>query len=159
MVVTMKKMPQTGRKNFATIDLSTGEVLPGLLVQKPGKGPKNAYERWWSVNTAMQIELAIDRDTAHMEGDNNIAVCQTTLAKTLGMKREQLSRSIRKLLDKNILLKGKKIGRSLTYSLNPSYGWNGCVSAQHKALKQEHERKQKEVEKRRDSIKLVPKSD
>jgi hypothetical protein len=40
----------------------------------------------------------------------------------LGRRREHISRSIRKLKDKEIIIEAPKIGRSSSYALNPKYG-------------------------------------
>jgi hypothetical protein len=41
------------------------------------------------------------------------------------MKKENVSRATKKLVDKGILIKGLKVGRHQTYRLNAFYGWKG----------------------------------
>jgi phage regulator Rha-like protein len=47
---------------------------------------------------------------------------QRKIASVLGRRREHISRSIRKLKDKEIIIEAPKIGRSSSYALNPKYG-------------------------------------
>jgi DNA-binding MarR family transcriptional regulator len=47
---------------------------------------------------------------------------QREIASVLGRRREHISRSIRKLKEKEIIVEAPKIGRSSSYALNPKYG-------------------------------------
>jgi phage regulator Rha-like protein len=47
---------------------------------------------------------------------------QREIASVLGKRREHISRSIRKLKEKEIIIEAPKIGRSSSYALNPRYG-------------------------------------
>jgi hypothetical protein len=51
-----------------------------------------------------------------------ILVKQIELSVTLGKRKEHVSRSMRKLATKGIILPGQQIGRSLQWRLNPDYG-------------------------------------
>jgi CRP-like cAMP-binding protein len=51
-----------------------------------------------------------------------IPVPQMEIAEALGRRKEHVSRSIRKLKTKNILLPGPKVDRSPSFRLNPGYG-------------------------------------
>jgi hypothetical protein len=52
------------------------------------------------------------------------AVCvpQIEVAQALGRHQEHISRSIRKLREKGILIPGEKVRRSTAWRLNPDYG-------------------------------------
>jgi predicted transcriptional regulator len=58
-----------------------------------------------------------------LDFENWIHVSQTEIAEILNMKRQQISRAIKLLEKKGILLRSPKIGRSYGYRLNPYYGW------------------------------------
>ena len=60
-----------------------------------------------------------------LDFENWIHVSQTEIAEILNMKRQQVSRAIKLLEKKGILLRSPKIGRSYGYRLNPYYGWKG----------------------------------
>lgn len=72
---------------------------------------------------------------AKLDFDNYIQVPQVDIAKALGMKRSNVSRAIKNLVERQILLKGPKAGRSWTYRLNPAYGWKGSAHNHRAALK------------------------
>jgi predicted transcriptional regulator len=47
------------------------------------------------------------------------------MAVKLGMSQSQISRALRGLSEKKILLRGDRIGRTYAYSMNPHLGWKG----------------------------------
>ena len=51
-----------------------------------------------------------------------IPVPQTEIGEALGRRREHVSRSIRKLKEKELIFAGTKVDRSPSFRLNPSYG-------------------------------------
>ncbi|WP_147238663.1 winged helix-turn-helix domain-containing protein, partial [Acinetobacter baumannii] len=57
------------------------------------------------------------------------------IAESLGMKKPNVSKAVKNLIEFGIILEGPKIGRSKTYRLNPQFGWKGTVSNHKKALK------------------------
>lgn len=83
---------------------------------------------------ALQRTLATDADldgvdlrvylylASHLDFEKAILVPQLEIAEALGKHKEHISRSIRKLKEKRIILEGEKVGRSSTWQLNPKYG-------------------------------------
>jgi DNA-binding MarR family transcriptional regulator len=59
--------------------------------------------------------------------DNYIALEQKEISDKLSVDKSDVSRAIKKLVDKGILEKGPRIGKSFSYKLNPLYGWKGRV--------------------------------
>ena len=43
------------------------------------------------------------------------------------MRKQHVSRAMKLLTSKQIVLEGPKVGRSKCYRLNPHYGWKGKV--------------------------------
>lgn len=62
-----------------------------------------------------------------LDFENLFQVPQTEIAEALGIKRPNVSRSMKMLLEKGIILRGPKIGHSATFRLNPNFGWKGKV--------------------------------
>jgi hypothetical protein len=62
-----------------------------------------------------------------LDFENWIHIPQRELAETLRMQYQNVSRAIRLLERKGILLRGHKLGKSYGYRLNPYYGWKGKV--------------------------------
>jgi hypothetical protein len=123
------------RRNLATIDLDTGEIIDDLLVAFPKK-------RRLEGDFIMSLQdgfARLGRDTeltgqdhrvlyiylANLDFENFIQISQSYIATDLGMRKERVSESTKKLVDKGILIKGLKVGRHQTYRLNAFYGWKG----------------------------------
>jgi DNA-binding MarR family transcriptional regulator len=63
----------------------------------------------------------------HLGFENYIAIPQVQIAKDLSMHKEHVSRAIKVLVTKRIIVEGPKLGRTKTYRLNSQYGWRGTV--------------------------------
>lgn len=74
---------------------------------------------------------------AHTSFENYVGLEQKTICDKLQMHKTDVSLAIKKLVEKGILEKGPKLGRSSTYKLNPYYGWKGRV----KNLKEERKKR------------------
>jgi DNA-binding IclR family transcriptional regulator len=72
---------------------------------------------------------------ARLDFDNLVSLEQTVVAEKLGMHKQSVNRSIKRLVELGCLLEGPKIGRSRTYRLNPSYGWKGSSKNHHETLR------------------------
>ena len=124
-------------KNLGTVDLDTGEILEGVPVWV-GRQPK-IQDRWFMAFQDAFIKLAQDKDLTgetsrvlhylmgRLDFENFIQVPQMEIAEQLEMQKQNVSRSVKLLIKKGILLRGPKIGRSSSFRLNPQYGWKGKV--------------------------------
>ncbi len=54
--------------------------------------------------------------------DQSTPVLQSELAEALGMQRPNVNRAIKLLENKQILLRDSKLGRAITFRLNPELG-------------------------------------
>lgn len=73
---------------------------------------------------------------ANLDMKNYISLSQSDLCEKLKMNKSNVSKSISRLLEKGIILKGPKVGKSWTYILNANYGYKGKL----RFLKQERKR-------------------
>lgn len=106
--------------------------------------PKETYSEEWSVMFASNqkklclmlinkeisgIDRAIlDYLMAYMEIGNYCTINQKMLAEEIGIAAPNVSRSIKKLVEKGILLKeDKKNGRLNIYRINPEFAWKGAI--------------------------------
>ena len=71
---------------------------------------------------------------AILDFDNYIQFSQVELAKLLGMSQPNVNRSIGELCKRGIIIKGAKVGRSLTYRLSPTFGMKGKGSGFQKLM-------------------------
>ncbi|CCQ65218.1 Tagatose-6-phosphate kinase / 1-phosphofructokinase [Crocosphaera watsonii WH 0402] len=121
-------------------DLNTGEVFLGLAVPQKKKYPREIQEdgfyTMFSFGTELiaQIEGLNGTDyrvlfqlLSHLEFENWINVSHQMIANELGVNRVNVSRAIKKLVEKEIIEKHKdpSDGRRIKYRLNPVHGWMG----------------------------------
>ena len=137
-------------KYIEQVDQKTGEVLQGCMVWIPER-PK-LTERWFMAFQDAFEELAKDREITNeprrvldymfskLDFENFIQLSQKEIIEILGINKSNVSKAIKLLTRKQIVLEGPKVGRSRCYRLNPNYGWKGKV----KNL-QEYRREQFEV--------------
>ena len=69
-----------------------------------------------------------------LDYENLIQVNQAEIARDLGMQRQNVQRSIKRLMELGVILEGVKIGVSRSYRLNPSFGWKGSAKGHREAL-------------------------
>jgi len=132
------------------IDKYTGKEysFPIILIDK-----RNPYSKGWFMNNQeTSILLAKDKDIKgqthrilrFIEGildfENWIHISISQIAKELEMYRPDVSKAMKLLQQKEIILQGPKIGKSYTYMLNPTFGWKGKV----KNLEKYRQEKEKE---------------
>lgn len=134
-------------KHIEQIDRETGEVMKGCMVYIPYR-PK-LTERWFMAFQDTFEELAKDPELtlepknvllylfSKLDFENFIQLSQMDIAEGLGMHKQHVSRAMKILTGKQIILEGPKVGRSKCYRLNPHYGWKGKI----KTL-QEHRKEQ-----------------
>jgi len=125
------------QKCVEQIDRQTGEVMQGCMVYIPYR-PK-LTERWFMAFQDAFEEIAKDPELtlepknvlfylySKLDFENFIQQSQIDIAEGLGMKKQQVSRAMKLLTSKQIVLEGPKVGRSKCYRLNPHYGWKGKV--------------------------------
>jgi CRP-like cAMP-binding protein len=75
-----------------------------------------------------------------LDFDNYVQLSQNDIADFLNLPRQNVNRSTRKLIDKKILLVGKKVGRNNTYILNSFFGWKGNVGEKYYKAYDQHSR-------------------
>jgi biotin operon repressor len=115
-------------------DLETGEVVQ-MVALKPTRGPHPfRKEGFVQMSQAAMLELAqnpvsgearrvLDALCAVLDFENFIQLSQTDLAKLIGMERPNVTRAITELAERGIIIKGMKVGRTLTYRLSPTFGF------------------------------------
>ena len=135
------------QKHIEQIDKQTGEVMQGCMVYIPYR-PK-LTERWFMAFQDTFIEIAKDQDLTlepknvlfylfgKLDFENFIQQTQTEIAEALGMQKQNVSRAMKLLTEKQIVLEGPKVGKSKCYRLNPNYGWKGKVKTLQEARREQ----------------------
>ena len=126
-------------RRLGSIDLETGEILEeGLPVWVKAK--VKWHEEWMMVMQEALGQIAQDRSftwemwrvwsfmISKLGFENWIIVPQTEIAEALQMQKTHVSRAVKSLLDKGMILRGPKVGRTNAYKLNSRYAWKGKIN-------------------------------
>lgn len=65
---------------------------------------------------------------AHTDFENKIQISQSHLGEQLDIDQANVSRSIKKLCEKKVLIETGNVGKQKIYHLNPEFGWKGRAS-------------------------------
>ena len=126
------------------VNTKTGEVKEGYFVYIAYPKAKIRNTRWMmTFQDSLEI-IATDEDMtgetfrvlimlmSNLEFENYITIKQVSIAEKLKMHKTHVSRAMRLLVSKSIILKVKE-GTTTGYKLNPTYGWKGKVENMEKA--------------------------
>lgn len=121
-------------------DSSTGEIYDrseyvAMIVPRKQKIKENWFMGFQEAFEALakdrelrgEPRAVLDFLISRLDFENYILIQQVEVAKELEMDETQVSRSIKKLVDKDVILRGPKVGRTPSYKLNAYYGWKGTV--------------------------------
>ncbi len=129
------------KRNLATIDLDTGDIVEGVFATS-----KTKFNPWTEgfVMTALYGSKFLARDKeitgvaqrvlreleSILDYENWIRVALVDIAEELEINRVQVSKAMKILVEKGILFRGKKIGHFYTYRFNPEFCWRGDTRKQ-----------------------------
>ena len=125
-------------KYIEQVDRRSGEVLQGCVMWVPER-PK--LKEGWVMTFQDSLEaIAKDPDLtgehfrvfmylcSKLSFENWIHQSQKEIAEALGLKKQNVSRAVRLLTEKKIVLvEIKNTSSARCYRLNPTYGWRGKV--------------------------------
>ena len=136
-VTRLKPLYDKTGKLKGYVDKYTGEEygFPVIVGRK-----RNPYGKGWVMNSQEALEIvAKDKDIkgetyrvlfficARLDFENWVQISITEIAKELGMHQPDVSKAMKILEQKEIILRGPKVGRSYAFMLNPEFGWKGKV--------------------------------
>lgn len=133
------------RKTFDQVDRETGEVMGGFVAYVAPKRVNGFGQEWIAMSQSAMMQLAKSDLSAGdmkvffsmvsiLDFENLLVVNQADMGRELGIHRHHVNRSIKRLIDMEVLLEGPRIGVSRSYRLNPQFGWKGSAKNHHKAL-------------------------
>jgi DNA-binding transcriptional ArsR family regulator len=149
------------------VDKYTGEEFgfPVIVGRK-----RNPYGKGWVMNSQEALEIvAKDKDIkgetyrvlfficARLDFENWVQISVTEIANELDLKQPHVSRAMKVLEDKQIILRGPKVGRSYAFMLNPEFGWKGKVKNldDYRQEREERENHQKNRERSQENLKSL----
>ena len=149
-------------------DIYTGEQygLPVLVGRK-----NNPYSNgWYMGNQELAREVfAKDKDIKSethrvlwfiisiLDFENWVQLSITEIANELGMRQPNVSKAIKVLENKEVIIRGPKIGRSFAFRFNPDFGWKGKVKNldDYRKQKEDEENQQKNRERYEKNLESV----
>lgn len=135
---------QDDRENL--YDPSTGEVYNKAVLAVFFPKRRNGFREEWFALAQSPMMLLAKADLgdqarrvlfalfSKVDFENFILINQNEIAHELEMDRTNVSKSISKLVDIGVIIRGPKVGRSSTYRLNPEFGWKGSAKNHKEAL-------------------------
>ena len=136
------------KKDLVQVNQETGEIEPGMMVLVPVKNklrdPFMLAAREGFLRLARDKDLTgedrrvLDVYLASLDYENWIHISQQEIADYLEMKKPNVSRATKRLVEKQILIEGPKAGRSKTFRLNAFYGWKGKIGKEYYQAYEEH---------------------
>ena len=96
----------------------------------------SVYRGFYFMNSQIENPLLTLNDTyakmwdymlKNMKASNRIVIMQAAVAKDIGITPQFMSKVIRKLLLKGLIVKNGKQQHNIVYMVNPNYAWNGSV--------------------------------
>ncbi len=149
------------------VDKYTGEEygFPVIVGRK-----RKPYGKGWVMNSQdAAILLAKDKDIkgeTHrvlwfiigiLDFENWVQLSITEISKELSLRQPHVSRAMKVLEEKEIILRGPKVGRSYAFMLNPDFGWKGEVAnlEDYRKKREDEEKKRKKQEIYEKNLELV----
>ena len=136
------------------VDKYTGEEFGFPVIVGRKRSP---YGKGWVMNSQEALEIvAKDKDIkgetyrvlfficARLDFENWVQISVTEIAKELGMHQPDVSKAMKVLETKEIILRGPKVGRSYAFMLNPEFGWKGKVKNLDEYRKEREDREHRE---------------
>ena len=154
-VTRIKPLYDEAGKLKGYVDKYTGEEFgfPVIVGRK-----RNPYGKGWVMNSQEALEIvAKDKDIkgetyrvlfficARLDFENWVQLSITEIANELDLKQPAVSRAMKVLEDKQIILRGPKVGRSYAFMLNPEFGWKGKVTNLEDYRRQEWDKETKHL--------------
>ena len=149
------------------VDKYTGEEFGFPVIVGRKRSP---YGKGWVMNSQEALEIvAKDKDIkgetyrvlfficARLDFENWVQISVTEIANELDLKQPSVSRAMKVLETKEIILRGPKVGRSYAFMLNPDFGWKGKVKNldDYRKEREQEERREKNQERSQKNLKLV----
>ncbi|NJO93841.1 MAG: MarR family transcriptional regulator [Hydrococcus sp. RM1_1_31] len=154
-VTRLKPLYDQAGKLKGYVDKYTGEEFgfPVIVGRK-----RNPYGKGWVMNSQEALEiLAKDKEItgeayrvlfficARLDFENWVQVPVTEIAQELDLRQPNVSRAMKVLEDKQIILRGPKVGRSYAFMLNPEFGWKGKVTNLEDYRRQEWDKRSRKL--------------
>lgn len=132
------------------VDIDTGEIVEEMPIVVARKH-RNAFVGGWVTVSQDVLLLLANRERfdlteydlrvllalmGKLDLENYVQINQSQLAKEIGILQPNISRSIKKLLEIEVIKRGPKVGNTWSYRLNPEFAYKGKVKDHRKVIKE-----------------------
>jgi len=143
------------KRKLRQYDPETGEQFDGFVAYIAPKRKNGFGNRWMAMGQDAIKMLALSKELVgddlrvfllllgKVDFENLLVVNQAEIAREMGMYRQHVQRSIKRLIRLGVLLEGPRIGVNRSYRFNPQFGWKGTAQNHVTALKEERDRRMK----------------
>lgn len=143
-------------RRLGVVDLDTKEVFENGFVAYVAPKRVNGFGTRWFAMAQDPLRILAESDLSgndfrvlfklmgQLDFENLIVINQAEIARSMGMHRQHVRRSIKRLIDLDALLEGPRIGINRSFRLNPKFGWKGSAKNHVAALDQERRRSDEE---------------
>lgn len=149
------------QKRLKQVDEATGEVIDGFVAYIAPKRKNGFQAEGWIAMAQGETVVNLAKSPrlqgqdfrvlmilmAHLEHENYILTPQAEMAEKIGMLPANFSRSVARLVEEGVILKGPKIGRMGSFKLNPEYGWKGSAKNHLVAVSEQRKARQERMKK------------
>ena len=151
-----------GVSRVEQINSNTGELMHDSFLAVVFPKRRNGFGTRWLAMAQEALNLLARSDlgkddfrvffalVAQLDFENLLVINQSEIARDLGMQRQNVQRSIKRLMGLGAVLEGPKIGVSRSYRLNPSFGWKGSAKNHVIALDEERKKRADRCDKTKD---------
>lgn len=132
------------------VDIDTGEIVEEMPIVVTRKY-RNAFVGGWITVSQDVLLLLANRERfdlteydlrvllalmGKLDLENYVQINQSRLAKEIGILQPNISRSIKRLLEIEVIKRGPKVGNTWSYRLNPEFAYKGKVREHRKVIKE-----------------------
>jgi hypothetical protein len=136
------------QRRIIQVDANTGETIENGFIAYVAPKQKNGFGTGW-LAMAQDVLMIFAKSNlgaddfkvlmallAKLDFENLLVINQAEIARELGIQRQTVQRSIKRLMAIEALLEGPRIGVSRSYRLNPNFGWKGSARSHQRALEE-----------------------
>lgn len=146
--IPKKRVGPSKAPRVGLTDLDTGAVITGELQVKSRPSIKYYSEDYILMFSKSFGNIAVDKSFTmetyrvlmfllyKTEMKNWVQIQQSEIAEALGMKQPNVSKAIKKLVEKGIVETTAKMGKAKNYKISVDFGWRGTGAEYEKAKKQ-----------------------
>lgn len=136
------------KSRITQVDCTTGEVKEGVIVLHPPKYKLRGD--FMLLDLQGMKRLLMDKDITAvdwrvlaiimtgLEYENWFTITQQEMAEQIGTKQQNVARSLKKLIEKSIVIKERRSGKTNSYRLNAFYGWKGKANKDYETTYEQH---------------------